>query len=486
MLIRGRYVFAEPGAEDGVIEDGAVWVEDGAVADMGPYAKLKERYPYGAEIGSDQHVVLPGLIDAHDHGRGVSTLQMGIPDRPLEPWMLSLLAMRGADPTLAAAYAGALLIESGVTTVVHNFYHSDPAAYEERLTQVGAGYWEVGIRTVMALGILDRSPISALVERTLPQLPAGTRQSAAAFLAGRQQLPPADFFDLFERWNADEVLRAHRIQVALSPVSVHWCSDELLEAVADASRRTGVPVHTHMLETVDQRARALEAHGQTMVAHLAELGFLSPRLACAHAVWVTEADAELLADAGVSVIHNPSSNLRLHSGLAPLPVLLDRGVNLALGLDSNSLSDRPDLFQEMRLALYLHRRPDTAFEPPTARQVLRIATVGGARVTGWGDQIGQLTIGSRADAVLLRLDRIATPYVAPEVDGVDLVVQRAGREAVDAVVIDGEVVLRDGKLLVIDREALEAELGERLRRSEDEETPLGDLISRILPHVEKG
>src|SRR5690606_36562709 len=191
----------------------------------------------------------------------------------------------------------------------------------------------------------------------------------------------------------------------------------------------------------------------------------------------------LLAETGASLSHNPSSNLRLRAGIAPLNALLAAGVNVGIGMDGTTLDDNEDMFTEMRLALRLHRTPRLDGPAPTLSQILGLATVGGARLLGAENRLGRLAPGYAADLVLLRLDRIVWPWVAPEADPLLLLVARAQARDVESVWIDGELVLRDGSPTRFEIAAVGQELAATLAA-----TPFpadeAAMVEALLPHLE--
>ena len=191
---------------------------------------------------------------------------------------------------------------------------------------------------------------------------------------------------------------------------------------------------------------------------------MGPEVTCGHSVWATDEDLEVMAATGTNVCHNASSNLRLQSGIAPLGRILEAGIKVAIGSDEAGINDDKDLFQEMRLVLKLHRVPGIDLVPPTAYQVFEMATVNGAYASWFGDRIGTLEPGKRADMVLLNLQNIEEPYLDPEVSIVDAVVQRGRSIDVDTVMVDGEVIMRNRQLTRVDKEVLFSELKKALDR----------------------
>src|SRR5207248_10355111 len=171
-------------------------------------------------------------------------------------------------------------------------------------------------------------------------------------------------------------------------------------------------------------AYAQRRTGTTAVQYLADLGLLGPQLTIGHGVWLTDADIDLVASTGTMVCHNASSNLRLRSGVAPLNPLLARGVRVALGLDEAGINDDRDMLQEMRLVLRAHRVPGIGDEVPTMAQVFRMASIGGARTTGFGELIGTIAEGKAADLSLIDWKQISYPYLDDEMPMLDAVIQR--------------------------------------------------------------
>jgi cytosine/adenosine deaminase-related metal-dependent hydrolase len=203
-----------------------------------------------------------------------------------------------------------------------------------------------------------------------------------------------------------------------------------------------------------------------------------------HGVWLNEKDIDRVAETGTHVCHNCSSNLRLRSGVAALNRFEAKGINVAIGLDEAGINDDRDMLQEMRMVLRVHREPGMDDQVPTISQVFRMATVGGAKTTPFGTQIGTLEIGKAADMVLIDWEQVAYPYLDAETPILDAIVQRAKVEGVRAVVVGGEVIFRDGKFLKVDRDAALRQLSEMTRRDLTEEEQERRRLSKlILPHV---
>lgn len=485
MLIRGKYLVTNPRTAETALKEGAVYTRGDRIVAVGPFADLAARYPDEEQIGSGEELILPGLVNAHDHGRAPSSLQLGTADDVLELWLPSLIGQRAVDPALAAAYAAIEQIENGVTTVLYSHYDPNLANDQSALAATIGAYEQAGLRTVLALGILDQSPISAHFEWLRPALPPALQTKVSTFLQGRPVLTRDAFLAIFRSLHQEYNARNGRIKIALGPVSAHWCSRALLDSIRREAEALQRPIQIHLLETRSQRDQALQEHGQSAVAWLHSIGFLSPLLSCAHCVWVTPGDVALLAQNGVSVVHNPGSNLRLHNGIAPVGLMLQHDVNVALGTDSVALDDGGDLLQEMRLAAYLQRVADAERAAPTPAQMLAMATTNGAQALGLAES-GALEVGQKADLILVSLDRIQAPFTDPQVSVIDLLAQRAQGRDVHSTIVDGRLVMHERKLLTLDKEAIVAELRSQLAHARSRrETALAQLSRELKPYARK-
>jgi cytosine/adenosine deaminase-related metal-dependent hydrolase len=240
------------------------------------------------------------------------------------------------------------------------------------------------------------------------------------------------------------------------------------------------------VESFYQKEYGTRTWSKTPIAHLNELGFLGPELSCAHAVWLTENDIDLLARNHTTVCHNASSNLRLKNGIAPVNAMLAKGVNVALGTDSTAINDDDDMLQEMRLVSKLHRQPSIGAPAITCSQVLRMATLNAAQPTYFGDRIGALEKGRRADMVVLDLASIEEPYLDPDTHIVDAILYRGKARQVDTVLIDGQAVLRGGRFTGLDKEEVLRELKDRFSRPvEPSALEAREMARRLLPYVER-
>jgi 5-methylthioadenosine/S-adenosylhomocysteine deaminase len=440
------------------IEGGGLIVDRGVIVAVGPTSELRRNHAPDNEIGGLDRIVLPGLVSPHQHGGGVTSVQLGCPDQPFERWMVRMLGVVPLDPYLDTLFHAVRFIECGITTTIHSHYTRDPDRYEEEIEAHLRAWAESGIRVAFAPCFLNRNQfVYETNEEFVASLPAGLAAEAERLTQlGPDIGPYLDLVaDLRKRLQGSASAR-----VLLGPVAPQWCSIEALERMAAEGDPTA-GVQMHLLESPAQR-RHLDAWlGESVVVWLDRLGFLSPAASFAHGVWLRPEEIELLADRGAHIVHNPSSNLRLGNGVAPVPELCEAGVSVALATDDMTLADDEDLLAEMRLARVLAQLRGFRL---TSADLLNMVSERGAVAAGFGGLAGVLAPGKRADVVLLDDGRLEDPAVAENVSMLDLVVARGRGSDVRTVLIDGKVVLDEGKHTWIDRDALTAELRSVLQR----------------------
>jgi 5-methylthioadenosine/S-adenosylhomocysteine deaminase len=487
-LVRGGYVVTDasklPGA--GLIEDGGVAVEGDRVAAVGPYEELKARYPQAEEIGSRRHVVIPGLVNTHHHGWGLTSFQLGFVDDYLESWIPDIWQLKVVDAYLDTLWADMRNIRSGVTTLLHAAYGRDWSNYVGETRAKLRAHEDSGIRAGYAVHALDQNTFVYQDDDTfLAALPAGLAERIRGILAEMKLATAEDFFDLTGKL-AREYEGHPRIRIMMCPVAPQWCSDDLLRRIREAAREWGLAIHLHCLESPYQREFGRKSYGMSTVAHLDELRFLGPDVSFGHAVWLTEDDMDICVATGTSVSHNASSNLRLRVGILPAARMLEKGVNVSIGMDGTTLNDDEDMLQELRLVAKLHRLPRGLeyASCPTSFDVLTMGTANGARSLSLDGMIGKLEPGYKADVVLIDSDGFAKPYLDPRVHVVDAVLYRARGMDVETVLVDGEVVLRDGVFAKLDESGI---LRELVASAEADPSPLAkrwaEALQELKPHV---
>ena len=466
--------------------DSALLIEAGTIREIGDARALERAYPQAARIGGRGFVAMPGLVNAHHHV-GLTPLQLGSPDHPLELWFASRLALRDVDPRLDTLYSAFEMIASGVTTVQHLHSRAPggvPAVLDTAASVIDA-YREIGMRASYSFALRDQNRLvyeadEAFVER----LPADLRPAMSAHFA-RFSMPLAEqiavFHELRRRYAEESC-----IAIQIAPSNLHWLSDAALASAAEMAAETGAPVHMHLLETPYQKAYAQKRTGGSALEYIHRHGLTGPQLTIGHGVWMSEADIELCAHTGTRICHNCSSNFRLKSGLAPLNRFMAKGIPVALGMDEAGINDDRDMLQEMRLALNVHRHPGIDSPFPKPAEILRMASEHGAATTPFGSAIGRLSPGAAADIVLLDFDRLTYPYQSPDIALVDVLVHRARRDCIDTVMVNGDVIYEKGRFTRIDRDETLREIHTRLKQPlTPDESRRRALASDVLPHVRR-
>lgn len=381
-------------------------------------------------------ILIPGLVQAHIHL--CQTLFRGLADDlALEDWLSKRIWPLEAAHTPDSIYWSALLgsaelLLGGTTAILdmETVRHTDAAfrALEE-----------IGLRATAGKCLMD-----AVTN------PVGLRESTDRALQ--------EAADLCSRWHG---AAQGRLRYCFAPRFAPSCTGPLLRAVSDAAERTGAVLHTHAAETPLELELVKRATGRDEIAYLDSVGIAGPRAALAHCVWADHDAIGRLARAGTNVVHCPSSNLKLGSGIAPIPEMLAAGCHVALGADGAPCNNRLDGFEEMRLAALI-QKPRLGPEALPATKVLEFATLGGARALGLEHEIGSIEVGKRADLVGLDL---SGPHGQPaEADLVSRLVYAARAADVRHVMVDGRVVVRGGRLLTADLEEIRVKANAAARR----------------------
>lgn len=412
--------------------------------------------PGDVVIEGKDRLLMPGLINAHTHSW--EALFRGRYDNlPLELWMLLAYPVLGVQPlpadlirlrTLLVAMES---LRNGVTCVLDDVIET-PYQSLEALGAVFGAYDESGMRASCSGNMVDRHYIDTLpfVEELIP----------APLLEQARRLPPQTAKGYIEF--ATEAIERFdggpgaRLRYAIAPSGPQRCTDELFGAANELSLRHDTTFHVHVLETKVQAITGQEFYDETLVRHLDSIGVLSDRLTIAHGIWLTDDDIARLARAGASVAHNPISNQKLGAGIAPWRALLDAGVNVALGTDGLCSNDSARMFDVMKAAALLHKvtTPDYAAWP-TAAEVLHAATRGGARSVRAERHLGAVEEGRAADLVVLDL---TTAAFTPLNTIANHLVYLENGSSIELVMVDGEVVVRDGRCTKIDEDAVLSEL----------------------------
>ena len=408
----------------------------------------------GQVIDARGKLVLPGFVNAHYHSYDVLAKGL-LEDMPFDVWALhsqpAYFGRRSKAEIRIRTLLGALeCLQNGVTTIqdMNSLVPQD----EETLDTILSAYEEIGIRVVFSIAVRD---IGAL--DIAPFLAADVPESVMTLVRGVPKNPREEIA-FVERQIKRLAPLPPRMTWGLSPSGPQRSSRALLEGVADLSRRHALPVFTHVYETKAQTAKAREIygeHGGSMIRHLADVGLLTPRTTIAHGVWLTQDEIALMAEHGSGVAHNPVSNLKLKSGVAPMRVAMQAGVNIALGCDNCSCGDCQNMFQAMKMFCLLAAITDPNPTGVRAADAIGAATLGGARAMNLDGEIGAIEPGMKADLVIIDLADVV--YQPLNSVGRQVVFGESGR-GVETTIVDGRIVVRDRRLLTIDEAALRSEL----------------------------
>ncbi|MCZ2114609.1 MAG: amidohydrolase family protein [Anaerolineae bacterium] len=419
ILLRNGIVVTMNGNYD-VFEDGAVAIRDDSIVAVGPAAEIAGAYQAREEIDCAGNVIMPGLVNAHTHIP--MTLMRGLnDDLRLDVWLGYLMPVEREFVTpefvkLGARVACAEMIRSGVTTFADMFY------YEEAIAEQVA---EIGMRALLGQTIL-----------VFPAPDAATFEDA--LLLCRR---------FIERWNGHPL-----IQPAVAPHAWYTATPELLLACADLARAFDVPLHTHVSETKLEADNSVNQNHMSVVDWLEKHGILDTKLLAAHCVHIGEEDMFSLRRVGAGVAHCPSSNLKLASGIAPVPQMLKLGLNVGVGTDGPASNNDLDMVEEMRLASFMAK---VSTQDPTAlpaRQMLEVATISGARAVHMGDITGSLEAGKRADIAVLDMSGVHNqPHFHNHPDAVySRIIYAAKSTDMTHVICNGRWLMRDHSLLTVD------------------------------------
>ncbi len=355
-------------------------------------------------IEAADRLLVPGLVNGHTHAHG-GLGKGAVGDRvPLEVFLSASGVINGSrtveDKRLSATLTAVELVRKGCTAA-YDLFVEYPVPSREGLDAVAEAYGTVGMRAVIAPMMADRTLYEAL-PGLIESLPPHLQEQARRIKAAPYEASVAAARDVLANWRHDR----DKLRPALGPTIPLHCSDAFLVECARLAEEYDVLLQTHLAESKTQAVLGYKKYGRSLVAHLQALNVLGPRLSAAHGIWLDSDDISRLAAAGAGVVHNPMSNLRLGSGVAPSRALLDAGVPLGIGTDASNTSDGQNMFEALRLAAFLSRVGDADYGRwLSAEEVFRAATEGSAKILNF-DRIGRLEPGYRADIVFLDIGHI--------------------------------------------------------------------------------
>jgi 5-methylthioadenosine/S-adenosylhomocysteine deaminase len=467
----------DPDRPRGLKGDVDILVEGNRIARVGAV----EAEASGVErvISAQGLLAMPGLVNAHAHSPE-NYLRGYTEKAPLELWLFDFfssgLRFSPRQTYLAAAFGAAEMLRTGTTSVLDHYWVNGGMTIAD-LDAVMEAYRDAGIRAAVAPLVEDLRPELAGAIQNDPVLSSNPDGYDSA-LDVPDYLETLEAF--FEKWHHSE---HGRLLCLAGPSGPQWCSDEVLYGSAEIAARFESGMHMHADETKLQALLCREIYGSSAISHLHQQGLLGPHVSLAHCVWVDDHDLEILAETGATVVHNPASNLKLGSGFAPVLDMKERGVSVALGADGSASSDNQVLFDIMKLTGLIHSARETDHHRwLSARQVVTMGTANGAKALGLQDELGALEPRMLADITLLRLD---SSFFAPLNDAYRQLVYCENGSSVDTVIVDGEIVVEEGRLLTLDQDSLNSEMTEVWERLRASVAPLSGEDLQIYRAMER-
>ena len=451
----GRLVAAH---DSPVVVDGGVAIGGDTIREVGDFRQLAARYPSANKIGGPEFLLIPGLISAHGHGRGLSTFQRGTIDNTLETWIWDTRKGPNLPVFEDTTYSACRLLKSGVTAAMHNHLPVNPADSQDEYHQALNAYQNIGQRVFFCPGVRNSHPlVYGDNQAFLLSLPDYLRRYWSAVLSAPGP-SGEEYVSSVKKLHKDS--QSDMVKIGFGPLAPQWCSLDLLLQTMTSAVELKTPVHIHVAETILQKVYGLSEWGDSMIEFMAAHDLLGPNLVIAHGVWLTEKDISLMANSGTGLTHQPSSNLRLRAGIAPVSPILDAGIRVGLGLDGMGINDDDDMIQEMKICYRLHRLHDLDIDSPavSAREVFKMATETGAQLIGYGSELGRLEPGRKADMVLFDYERMCHPYMAPETDPIDTLLYRGCSGHIHRVIVNGKELVVDGQIRTVDEHDISTRL----------------------------
>ena len=490
-IVYGKYILSDASdTVNGLIKEGAVLVRGERIAEIGTFPELRKKYPQAELLGGTGDFVMPGIIDAHSHGRGISYVQKGIPYDYLENCLFDWVGVPNLPEDLDAQLMAVKHIRNGSTMLHMNKSVDlfDENVFDKAKTSI-ENYNKVGMRVAYSPGIKDVNALAnddeAFYETLPPKLQKAVRPMVFFDKAAAQDY----YIDLFSEMR--EKLHQDMGNILLGPFWAHGCTDAFYEKIKIVSQKYGaVPMHIHTLQTPHQKAYGEQKYGKSLLAHMDELGIVDSNLVLGHAVYLNESDIACMAERHASITHHPSCNLIMRNGIAPVYEMVQKGVNVALGMDEKQINDDEDALHELRMIFYLHRMSGYELgETPalTPRQVLSMGTVNGAKIVGMEGRLGALRPGMLADLIVVDMKPIEEdPWISPDADVLNTFIHRVQGRYVKHVMINGDVVMRDRKFTHIDVEGLYREVKEYMDAAyRKEPSGLRKIMMEVKPYYLK-
>ena len=414
-------------ATDTVLENAAVAIDEGLIVAIGAASEIDRMYVANERLGGDNRIVMPGLINGHSHA--AMTLLRGVADDlGLMDWLTNYIfpaEVQFVDADfvrIGTELACWEMIRGGTTTFVDMYYYPDIVAEAVE---------SCGMRALVSATVIDqRSPDA---EDATDSIGKG--------------------LEFIGRWKE----RSSRITPIFGPHANYTLNAEQLAATRAAATEAGVAISMHIAESPFEVQYSKDTYGMTTIDLLESIGFLDGPTIAAHVIWPSESEIAILAERNVGVIHNPTSNMKIASGIAPVSAMLAAGVHVGLGTDGAASNNDLDMWEEMRLASFLQKVEQMDSQVLPAKTVLAMATRGGAEAIGLGGQIGALKVGMKADVIQVAFDDV---HHIPVFDVISHLVYVNDEQDVVSTIVDGKVLMREGEILTVDTASITREARE--------------------------
>ena len=395
-------------------------IKDGNIIAIGNHEDIEKRYNAPEVIDGSNKLVMPGLINTHTHA--AMTMFRGYADDiHLQEWLYDHIFpieqefVTANNVTLGTKLAIAEMLRGGTTTFNDMYYYIDEMAK-----------------------VVDKTGIRAILSKSLIDFPAPNSPTPEE---GIQKT-----IKNIQKWNENP-----RITIAVAAHALYSCSPDLIIKAKKIADEYNVPLNIHIAETLTEFEAVTEEFGLSPVSYLNSLGVLDKNMIAAHCVHLTPEDILLIAEKGVGVAHNPQCNMKIASGVAPIPGLMEAGAKIGIGTDGPASNNDLDMFDEMRTTAFLHKLNSDDPTVMDAQSVVKLATIDGARVLGMDGQIGSLEIGKKADIIILDMKK---PHAHPRYNIYSLIVYSLKSSDVETVIVDGKIVMKNRNIINIEEDVL--------------------------------
>ena len=385
-------------------------IENDKIVRIGPTSEENETFD--KVIDASNKVVMPGLVNAHTH-IAMSVFRGYNDDLELMNWLQEIWKvedrMKKEDVYYGSMISGLEMIKSGTTTFNDQYF------MEEETAKMAE---QLGLRAILSRVVI------------------GDGEDCTVRLLETEEL--------YHAWHNK---CDGRIKICTAIHAPYTCPPETIRRTLELTDKLGTPVHIHYLETKDEVERIYQSYDKSVTEYLKDLGLFNYHVILAHGVHVNDRDIEVLKNISGGVVHNPISNMKLGSGFAPVRKMRDAGINVGIGTDGQGSTNTLDMFEEIKLAAYLQKGMDGSATAMSAKDVLEMATIDGARVLGIDSEVGSIEVGKKADIILINLDK---PHLKPYHDLYSLIAYSVNGADVDTTIIDGKVVMENRKVLNVD------------------------------------